>query len=88
MIGFEKEPTRVVDAGTTCEQLRIIIVKLAIDLVDIAIDRGCKYPKVVEVIAQDMRGGNRVDGGKPRDNLVHQRYILHAIEGVFVAVGE
>ncbi len=88
MIGFEEEPDRVIDVGITSEQLRIILVKLAIDLVDIAIDRGSKYPYVVEVIAQDLRGGNRVDGDKPHDDLVLQRCILHAIEGVFVAIGE
>jgi len=44
MIGFEEEPNRVIDAGTASEQLRIILVELANDLVDIAIDRGSKYP--------------------------------------------
>ncbi len=44
MIGFEEEPDRVVNAGTTGKQLRIILVELTIDLVDIAIDCGCKYP--------------------------------------------
>ncbi len=44
MIGFEEEPNRVVDVGTVSEQLRIILVQLAIDLVDTAIDRGSKYP--------------------------------------------
>ena len=88
VIGFEKEPDRVIDAGTAGKQLRTILVKLAIDLVDIAIDCGCKYPEVVEVIVQDLHGGDRVDGGKPHDDLVHQRCILHAIEGVFIAVGE
>jgi len=88
VIVFEKEPDRVIGAGTAGKQLRIILVELTIDLVDIAIDCGCKYPEVVEVIVQDLNGGDRVDGGKPHDDLVHQRFILHAIEGVFIAVGE
>ena len=88
VIGFEKEPDRVVGVGTAGKQLRITLVQLAIDLVDVAIDCGCKYPEVVEFISQDLCGGDRVDGGKPHDYLVHQRCILHAIEGVFVAVGE
>jgi hypothetical protein len=46
VIGFKKEPNRVIDAGTAGNQL-------AIDLVDIVIDYGCKYPKVVEVITQE-----------------------------------
>jgi len=44
MIGFEEEPDRVVNGGTASEQLRRILVELAIDLVDVAIDRGSKYP--------------------------------------------
>ena len=54
MIGFKKEPNRVVNAGTAGKQLHIILVELAIALVDTAIDCGCKHPKVVEVIAQDV----------------------------------
>jgi len=88
VIGFKQETDRVVNDGTVCKQLRIILVKLAIDLVDVAIDCGCKYPKVVEVITQDLHCGDRVDGDKPHDDLVHQRCILHTIEGVFIAVGE
>ena len=88
LIGFKMEPNRVVKTGIPGKHLRIILVELAIDLVDIAIDCGCKYPEVVEVIAQDLRGCNRVDGGKPHDDLVHQRCILHAIEGVIIVVGE
>ena len=37
MIGFEQEPNRVVNVGTVSKQLRIILVELAIDLVDVAI---------------------------------------------------
>ncbi len=44
VIGFEEEPNRVVNTGTAGGQLRIFLDKLAIDLVDIAIDCGCKYP--------------------------------------------
>jgi hypothetical protein len=40
VIGFEQEPGRVVDVGTTGKQLRIILVELAIDLVDVSIDCG------------------------------------------------
>jgi hypothetical protein len=44
VIGFKKDPNRAVNAGTAGKQLRVILFKLAIDLVDITIDRGCKYP--------------------------------------------
>jgi hypothetical protein len=43
LIGIEEEPNRIVDIGTMGEQLHVILVELAIDLVDIATDRGCKH---------------------------------------------
>ena len=44
VIGFKKDSNRAVNAGTAGKKLRVILFKLAIDLVDITIDRGCKYP--------------------------------------------
>ncbi len=43
MIGIKEEPNRIVDIGTRGKQLHVILVKLAIDLVNITADRGCKH---------------------------------------------
>jgi hypothetical protein len=42
VIGIKEEPNRIAKIGTAGEQLRVILVKLSIDLVDIAADHGCK----------------------------------------------
>jgi hypothetical protein len=43
MIGIKEEPDRIVNIGTAGEQLHVILVKLAIDLVNITADHGCKH---------------------------------------------
>ncbi len=88
MIGIEEETDGIVNVGTASKQLSVVFVELTVDLVDIAMHRGCKYPKVVEVVAQGLSCGKRVDRGKPHDDLVHEWAIFHAFEGVLVAVGE
>ena len=40
----------------------VVPVKLAIDLVDVALNSDCKHSEVVEVVVQGLCGGNRVDG--------------------------
>jgi hypothetical protein len=88
VIGIEEETNGIVNIGTTSKQLSVVFVELAIDLVDIAVHHGCKHPKVVEVVAQGLSCGKRVECGKPHDDLVHKWAIFHAFEGVLVVVGE
>jgi hypothetical protein len=66
----------------------MIPVKLAMDLVDVTINCCCKNSKVLKVLLQGLRGGNGVDGGKPHDDLVQKRCVLHTVKSVLVAVGE
>jgi hypothetical protein len=87
-VGIEQELSRIVNGGATGQQLQMIPVKLAMDLVDVTINCCFKNPKVLKVFLQGLHGGNRVDGGEPHDDLVQKRCILHTVESVLVAVGE
>ncbi len=58
------------------------------DLVDVTINYCCKNSKVLKVLLQGLRGGDGVDGGKPHDDLVQKRCILHNVESVLIAVGQ
>ncbi len=66
----------------------MIPVELAMDLVDVTINCHCKNSKVLKVLLQGLCGGNGVNSGKPNDDLVQKRCILHTVESVLVAVGE
>ncbi len=66
----------------------MIPVKLAMDLVDVTINCHCKKSKVLQVLSQGLHGGNGVHGGKPHDDLVQKRCILHTVVSVLVAVGQ
>ncbi len=85
---INQEPNRIVNGGATGQQLQMIPVKLAMDLVDVTINCCCKNPKVLKVLLQGLHGGNGVDGGKPHDDLVQKRCMLHTIKSVLIAVGE
>ncbi len=87
-IGIKQEPSRIVNGGAKGQHLRLILVKLAMDLVDVTINCRCKNSKVLKVLLQGLRGGNGVDGGKPHDDLVQKRCILHIVESVLIAVGQ
>ncbi len=87
-VGIEQEPNRIVNDGATGQQLRMIPVKLAMDLVDLTINCCCINPKVLKVLLQGLHGGNGVNGGKPHDDLVQKRCILHTIKSVLIAVCE
>ncbi len=87
-VGIKQEPYRIVNGGTAGQQLQMIPVELAMDLVDVTINCHCKNSKVLRVLSQGLCGGNRVNGGKPHDDLVQKRCILHAVESVLIAVGE
>ena len=39
-----------------------------------------KHPVVVEGVTQGLSGGERVNGGKPHDDLVHEWDILHPLK--------
>jgi hypothetical protein len=43
VIGIKEAPNRIINIGTAGKQLHVILVKPAIDLADIAADRGCKH---------------------------------------------
>ncbi len=49
-VGIKQEPNRIVNGGAAGQQLRIIPVKLAMDLVDVTINCCCKDPKVLKVL--------------------------------------
>jgi hypothetical protein len=87
-VGIKQELYRIINSGAAGQQLRMIPVKLAMDLVDVTINCHCKYFNVLKVLSQGLRGGNGVNGGKLHDDLVQKRCILHAVESVLVAVGE
>ncbi len=81
-VGIKQEPNRIVNSGAAGQQLQMIPVELAMDLADVTINRCCKHPKVLQVHAQGLHGGNWVNGGKPHDDLVQKRYILHTVKSV------
>jgi hypothetical protein len=87
-VGIKQEPYRIVNGGAAGQQLRMIPVELAMDIVDVAINCCCKNSKVLKVLSQGLRGGNGVNGGKPHDDLVQKRCIFHAIKSVLIAVGD
>jgi hypothetical protein len=66
----------------------MIPVELAMDLVDVTVNCRCKNSKVLKVLLQGLHGGNGINGGKPHDDLVQKRCILHAVKSVLIAVGE
>jgi hypothetical protein len=68
--GIKQEPSRIVNGGTTGQQLQMIPVKLVMDLIDVIINCRCKDPKVLKVLSQGLHGGNKVDSGAPHDDLV------------------
>ncbi len=72
-VGIKQEPNRIVICGAMGQQLQMIPVKLAMDLVDVTINCRCNDPKVLKVLLQGLRGGNRGDGGKPHDDLVQKK---------------
>jgi hypothetical protein len=61
--GIKQEPDRIINGSAAGQQLQMIPVKLAMDLVDVAINRHYKHPKVLKVLAQGLHCGNRVNGG-------------------------
>jgi hypothetical protein len=85
---IKQEPYRIANGGAAGQQLQMIPVKLAMDLVDVTINCCCKNSKVLKVLLKGPHGGNGVNGGKPHDDHVQKRCILHAIKSVLVAVGE
>jgi hypothetical protein len=87
-VGIEQEPNRVINGGNMGQQLRVISVKIAMDLVDVAINRCCKCPLVLKVLTQGLCCGKGVNGGKSHDDLVHKGCIFHTAESVLIAVGE
>ncbi len=87
-VGSKQEPYRIINGGAAGQQLQMIPVKLTMDLVDVTINCCCKNSKVLKVLSHGLCGGNGVNGGKPHDDLVQKRCILHAVESVLVAVGE
>ncbi len=87
-VGIKQEPNRIVNGGAAGQQLRMIPVKLAMDLVDVTINCHCKDPKIQKIFLQGLRGGNGVDGGEPHDDLVQKRCIIHTVKSVLVAVGK
>ncbi len=88
IVGIKQEPNRIVNGGAAGQQLRMIPVELAMDLVDVTINCRCKNSKVLKVLLQGLRCENKVDGDKSHDDLVLKRCILHTIESVFVAAGQ
>jgi hypothetical protein len=58
------------------------------DFVDVTINCCCKNPKVLKVLSQGLHCGNGVDGGKPHDDLVQKRCILHTGDSVLIAICE
>jgi hypothetical protein len=88
-VDIKQEPNRIVNGGDAVDQqLQMIPIKLAMDLVDVTINCCCKNSKVLKVFLQGLHGGNRVDGGKPHKDLVQKRCILHTVKNVCVAIGE
>ena len=61
IVGIKQEPNRIVNGGATGQQLQMIPVKLAMDLFDVTINCRCKNSKVLKVLLQGLRGGNRVN---------------------------
>jgi hypothetical protein len=43
-VGIKQEPNRIVNGGAAGQQLQMIPVKLAMDLVDVTIECCCKNP--------------------------------------------
>ncbi len=43
-VGIEQEPNRIMNSGAMGQQLWMILVKLTMDLVDVAINCCCKHP--------------------------------------------
>ncbi len=87
-IGIKQEPNRIVNGGAVGQQLRMIPVELAMDLVDVPINCCCKNSKVLKVLVQSLRDSNGVNGDKFHDNLVQKRCILHTVKIALIAVGE
>ncbi len=89
-VGIKQEPNRIINSGAVGQQLQMIPIKLTMDLADVTININCrcKNSKVLKVLSQGLCGGNGVDGGKPHDDLVQKRCILHTVESVLVVVGE
>jgi hypothetical protein len=87
-VGIEQEPDRIVIGGATGQQMQMIPVKLAMDIIDVTINCCCKNPKILKVLSQGLHGGNGVDGGKPHDDFVQKRCILHTVKSALVAVGQ
>ncbi len=87
-VGIKNEPNRIVNGGAVGQQLRMIPVELAMDLVDVTINCRCKNSKILKVFSQGLHGGNGVNGGKPHDDLVQKRCILHTVKSVLIAVSE
>jgi hypothetical protein len=87
-VGIKKGPNRIIKDGAVGQQLQMIPVKLAMNLVDVTINCCCKNSKVLKVLLQSLRGGNGVNGGNPHDDLVQKRCILYTVESVLVLVGE
>jgi hypothetical protein len=57
-VGTKQEPNRIVNGGTAGQQLQMIPVKLAIDLVDVTINCCCKNSKVLKALLLGLSGGN------------------------------
>jgi hypothetical protein len=57
-VGIKQEPYKIVNGGATGQQLQMISVKLATDLIDVTINCRCKNSKVLKVLLQGLRGGN------------------------------
>jgi hypothetical protein len=54
-VGIEQEPNRVIDSGAASQQLQVIPVKLAMELVDVTANtpRFCKFLCKVCVVAME-----------------------------------
>ncbi len=66
----------------------MVLVKLGVDLVDVAIDCHCIGGQVVQVVTEDLHGGNRIDGGEACDDLAHERGVFNVAESVLLKIGE
>jgi hypothetical protein len=51
-VDIEQEPNRIINGGAAGQQLQMIPVKLAMDLVDVTINCCCKDPKILKVLLQ------------------------------------
>ena len=85
-VSLEKDADRVVNGGTAGNDLRIVLVELGVDLVDITAHSARVSPQVLQVVPEGLGGCDGVDCRQPHDDFVHQRRALNSFNDEVLAV--